>query len=177
MQDQPQKGSTTLRRYVVMGVSGTGKSEIGRRLAKRLDITFVEGDEFHSPANIAKMAAGMPLNDQDRHEWLLALQSVIGRATQGNEGMVLTCSALKRRYRDMLRVGDPTLVFIHLHGDTALISARMKQRMGHFMPEALLESQLRDLEPPGADECAIHVDIACEPDDIVDQIVRRIVAI
>lgn len=160
-----------------MGVSGSGKSEIGRRLAKRLGITYVEGDEFHSPANITKMAAGTPLDDQDRHEWLLALQSIISRAARQSEGMVLTCSALKRRYRDLLRIGDPALVFVHLHGDPVLIAARMKQRSGHFMPEALLESQLRDLEPLGADESAVHVDIAAEPDEIVDQIIQHIATI
>lgn len=177
MNHHMQKGSSNPRRYVVMGVSGSGKSEIGRRLAKRLGITYVEGDEFHSPENIAKMAAGIPLNDQDRHEWLLALQSTIGRAVRQNEGMVLTCSALKRRYRDLLRIGDPALVFIHLQGDPVLIAARMKQRTGHFMPEALLESQLRELDPLAADESAVRVDIAAEPGRIVDEIIQHIATI
>jgi gluconokinase len=174
MNDQSRKTSSDLRRYVVMGVSGCGKSEIGRRLAKRLGIAYLEGDEHHSPESIAKMAAGVPLNDDDRREWLLTLQSRLRLAARRNEGMVLTCSALKRRYRDLLRIGDPALVFIHLHGDPQLIAARMKQRRGHFMPEALLESQLRDLEPLGTDERAVRVDIAAKPYDIVDQIMQQI---
>ena len=119
----------------------------------------------------------MPLTDDDRHEWLLTLQSLVRRAAQRNQGLVLTCSALKRRYRDMLRAGDPALEFIHLHGDPALIAARMKQRTGHFMPAELLESQLRDLEPLAADQRAIRIDIDAEPDAIVDQIVQKIAAV
>lgn len=172
----PQKSGSNLRRYVVMGVSGSGKSEVGRRLAQRLGVAYIEGDEHHSPASVAKMAAGTPLDDRDRHEWLLVLQSLISRAAQHNEGMVLTCSALKRRYRDMLRIGDSTLVFIHLHGAPALIASRMKQRTGHFMPETLLESQLRDLEPLAQDERAVRIDIAAEPDKIVEQILQQIAA-
>jgi gluconokinase len=172
----PQKSSNARGRYVVMGVSGSGKSEIGRRLAKRLGIAYIEGDDYHSPESIAKMEAGIPLNDADRHEWLLVLQSLIGRAVQRNEGVVLTCSALKRRYRDMLRAGDASLVFVHLHGDPALIAERMKRRTGHFMPEALLESQLRDLEPLAPDERSVRVDIASDPDEIVERIFRQIAA-
>ncbi|OGB20685.1 MAG: gluconokinase [Burkholderiales bacterium RIFCSPLOWO2_02_FULL_57_36] len=160
-----------------MGVSGCGKSEIGRRLARRLGLAYIEGDEHHSPESISRMAAGMPLTDDDRHEWLLTLQSLVRRAAQRNQGLVLTCSALKRRYRDMLRAGDPALEFIHLHGDPALIAARMKQRTGHFMPAELLESQLRDLEPLAADQRAIRIDIDAEPDAIVDQIVQKIAAV
>ena len=160
-----------------MGVSGCGKSEIGRRLAARLGIAYVEGDEHHSAESIAKMAAGTPLNDNDRHQWLLTLQSLIGQAAQQNQGLVLACSALKRRYRDLLRIGDPALVFIHLHGDPAVIASRMTRRTGHFMPETLLESQLRDLEPLAADEKAIEADVAPAPDVIVDQIVRQIVTV
>ena len=174
MNDQATNRSSERRRYVVMGVSGCGKSEIGRRLAKRLDVAYLEGDEHHSPESIAKMAAGTPLDDHDRHQWLLTLQSLIRQAAQRNTGLVLTCSALKRRYRDLLRIGDPALVFIHLHGDPALIASRMKQRTGHFMPETLLESQLRDLEPLAADERAVQVDVAPTPDVIVGQIVQQI---
>jgi gluconokinase len=177
MNDQASGRSTKLRRYVVMGISGSGKSEIGRRLAKRLGIVYVEGDEHHSPQSIAKMAAGTPLDDHDRHDWLLTLQSLIAEAAQQNKGMVLTCSALKRRYRDLLRAGDPALVFIYLHGDQAMIASRMKQRTGHFMPEALLESQLLDLEPPGDDERVVRVDVAASPEEIVDQVMEKIATI
>jgi gluconokinase len=177
MDDQPRKRSSKLRRYVVMGVSGCGKSEIGRRLAQRLGIAYIEGDEHHSPESIAKMAAGTPLNDNDRHQWLLVLQSLISQAAQRNQGLVLSCSALKRRYRDLLRVGDPALVFIYLHGDPALIASRMKQRTGHFMPQALLESQLRDLEALAADERAVRVDVAPSPEVIVDQIMEQLATV
>jgi gluconokinase len=177
MSDQQNERSSELRRYVVMGVSGCGKSAIGRRLAERLGIAYVEGDEHHSPESITKMAAGIPLNDNDRHQWLLILQSLIRQAAQSNCGLVLTCSALKRRYRDLLRIGDPALTFIHLHGDPALIASRMKQRTGHFMPAALLESQLHDLEPLADDERAIQVDVTPTPDVIVDQIMQRIASV
>lgn len=177
MDDQANERNSKPRRYVVMGVSGSGKSEIGRRLAKRLGIVYVEGDEHHSPQSIAKMAAGTPLDDKDRHDWLLTLQSLIADAAQQDHGMVLTCSALKRRYRDLLRAGDPALVFIYLHGDRAVIASRMNQRTGHFMPKTLLESQLRDLEPPGADERAVSVDVAASPEEIVDQAMEKIAAL
>jgi gluconokinase len=177
MDEQANGRSNRLRRYVVMGVSGSGKSEIGRRLAKRLGVDYLEGDEHHSPQSIAKMAAGAPLDDDDRREWLLTLQSLITDAVQQNKGMVLTCSALKRRYRDLLRGGDPALVFVYLHGDPAVIASRMKQRTGHFMPETLLESQLRDLEPPGAGERAVRVNVAASPEEIVDQVMEKIATI
>ena len=170
----PQENRNVRARYVVMGVSGSGKSEIGRRLAKRLGIAYIEGDDYHSPESIAKMEAGIPLDDADRHAWLLVLQSLIGSAAQRNEGVVLTCSALKRRYRDMLRSGDVSLVFVHLDGDPALIAERMKRRTGHFMPEALLDSQLRDFEPLAPDERSVRVDIAADPDEIVERIFRQI---
>ena len=104
-------------RCVVMGVSGCGKSEIGNRLAQRLGFAYVEGDDDHTASNIAKMAAGIPLDDNDRQAWLLILQSRISVAKERDEGLVLSCSSLKRRYRDLLRLGDPSLVFIHLDGD------------------------------------------------------------
>jgi gluconokinase len=160
-------------RWVVMGVSGCGKSEIGRRLAARLGIDFVDGDDDHPPANIAKMAAGMPLTDEDRHGWLLLLQARIRRAAEQGRGMVLACSALKRRYRDLLREGDPVLAFVHLDGDRELIAARMRSRGGHFMPFTLLDSQFRDLEPLQEDERSVRLDIRFSPEELVDQILQR----
>jgi gluconokinase len=174
MEDESQQRTIAARRYVVMGVSGSGKSEIGRRLAGRLGVSYVEGDDYHSPESISKMGAGIPLSDDDRRDWLLILQSMIRQAAQGSEGMVLTCSALKRRYRDLLREGDPALVFVYLHGERELIAGRMRQRSRHFMPETLLDSQLHDLEPPGEDENAIRVDIAAQPDQIVDCIMAQL---
>lgn len=157
-----------------MGVSGCGKSEIGRRLAERLGIACVEGDDDHPAANVAKMAAGTPLGDADRQEWLLCLQARIRNARQRGEGMVLSCSSLKRRYRDLLREGDPALIFIHLDGAHGLIASRMRSRPGHFMPVILLESQFLDLEPLMDDELGMRLDIECEPAQIVDQVMQHL---
>lgn len=165
------------KRCVVMGVSGCGKSEIGSRLARRLDFAYVEGDDDHPASNIAKMAAGIPLDDNDRHAWLLILQARISAAKERGEGLVLSCSSLKRRYRDLLRMGDPSLVFIHLDGDRELIASRMQARPGHFMPPALLDSQFRDLEPLAKDERGIKIDIKAEPEKLVDQIVAQYAAL
>lgn len=141
---------------VVMGVSGCGKSDIGQRLATAMGMPFVEGDAWHSPDNIAKMAAGIPLTDDDRAVWLATLRDQIANSA----AMVLSCSALKRRYRDLLRDGDPALFFIELDGSRALIEERMRARRGHFMPTSLLDSQFRDLEPLQPDEAGLPVDIS-----------------
>ncbi len=131
--------SSVVRRWVVMGVSGCGKSEIGARLAAELGQPFLEGDSFHPAENVAKMSAGIPLNDDDRAGWLLTLQGKIRAAAQRGEGLVLSCSSLKRRYRDLLRQADPDLRFAHLSGDRAVIEGRMRARAG--LPAA---------SPPGA---------------------------
>jgi carbohydrate kinase (thermoresistant glucokinase family) len=146
-------------RWVVMGVSGCGKSEVGKRLAAALDVRFLEGDAWHSAANVAKMAAGVPLDDADRADWLHALQAEIALARTRGEGLVLACSALKRRYRDLLRAADPALRFAHLSGPRELIAKRMRARAGHYMPASLLDSQLRDLEPLQADEEGVLLDL------------------
>jgi gluconokinase len=153
-----------------MGVSGCGKSTVGQALADANGVSFVEGDQFHPQANVAKMAAGVPLNDEDRADWLLALQAQIRAARERGEGLVVSCSALKRRYRDLLREGDPTLRFAHLTGPKELIAARMRARAGHYMPASLLDSQLRDLEPLQADEAGLALNIEIPPDDLVTQI-------
>lgn len=162
------------RRLVVMGVSGCGKSEIGRRLAERLGYEYVEGDDYHPKENIAKMAAGTPLDDNDRQGWLMSLQRLLRSASNNNQGLVLTCSALKRRYRDILRAGDPELVFVHLYGERDLIAERMRQRHGHFMPPKLIDSQFNALEPLAKDESGFVVDIRHTPDALVDEVVRRL---
>lgn len=159
-------------RWVVMGVCGCGKSEIGRRLGSALDAEFLEGDAFHSAANIAKMAAGIALDDADRADWLARLQAEIAAARARGDGLVLSCSALKRRYRDLLRQADPALRFAHLHGERGLIEQRMQARTAHYMPTSLLDSQLRDLEPLAADEAGIGLDIGAVPGAIIDQIVQ-----
>lgn len=157
-------------RCVVMGVSGVGKSEIGKKLGLRLGIPFVEGDEFHPSDNVSKMAAGTPLDDADRHGWLQLLQNRIAASRDHDESLVLSCSSLKRRYRDFLRQGDPGLIFIHLVGDANLIALRMQARTNHFMPFNLLESQFRDLEPLQSDERGIAVDVEKTPKMIVDDV-------
>ncbi|WP_229258981.1 gluconokinase [Duganella flavida] len=157
-------------RWVVMGVSGCGKSTVGQALAAANGVPFVEGDQYHPPANVAKMSAGLPLDDNDRADWLLALQAQIKAARLRGEGLVISCSSLKRRYRDLLRQGDPALRFAHLDGPQELISARMQARVGHYMPPSLLESQFRDLEPLQDDEAGITLDIETPPEDLVTQI-------
>lgn len=161
-------------RLVVMGVSGCGKSEIGRRLAARLGYAYAEGDDYHPPANIAKMAAGNPLNDTDRQGWLQLLSARIGEAAACHEGLILSCSSLKRRYRDLLRGGDPALFFIHLQGDRDLLAERIQGRTGHFMPLSLLDSQLADLEPLAPDEAGIRLDISKPPAALIDEILLRL---
>lgn len=159
-------------RYVVMGVSGCGKSEIGARLAERLGYPHLEGDRYHSARNIEKMAAGIPLNDDDRRDWLHVLGSEIAAACEESRGLVLSCSALKRSYRDLLRQGDPALIFIHLSGDRSIIEDRMRARPNHFMPVSLLDSQLKDLEPLGDDEAGMELDIRFAPEDIVHRVLK-----
>lgn len=157
-------------RYVVMGVSGCGKSHIGAAFAKAVGHVYLEGDDLHPPANIAKMAQGQPLTDQDRAPWL---ERVGAALAQAGDGAVIGCSALKRRYRDRIRAvaGDP-VTFLHLAGSQDVIAARMAAREGHFMPPALLASQFAALEQPGPDECAVTVDIDQSPDQIVAELLE-----
>ncbi|WP_448207147.1 gluconokinase [Azospirillum sp. sgz302134] len=159
---------------VVMGVSGCGKSSVGRALAARLGFAFIEGDEHHPPANIARMSAGIPLTDEDRAGWLEVLAGFIAEADRKGEGLVLSCSALKRRYRDVLRGDSRRVVFLHLSGDKALFAERMKVRPGHFMPASLIDSQFAALEPPGPDEGALTVSVISQPDDIVTEFLGRL---
>jgi carbohydrate kinase (thermoresistant glucokinase family) len=170
--NDPVNHTAATARWVVMGVCGCGKSEIGQRLAASLQVPFLEGDAFHSAANVGKMAAGMPLDDTDRADWLLRLQGEIAAARARGEGLVLSCSALKRRYRDLLRAADPELRFAHLAGERALIAARMQARTEHYMPTSLLDSQLRDLEPLGADEAGVRLDISRAPAALIDDILH-----
>lgn len=151
---------------VVMGVAGTGKTTIGPLLAARLGVPYAEGDDFHPPANIAKMSAGTPLDDADRWPWLDA----IGTWAHDRAGLggVASCSALKRAYRDRLRAAAPGVVFVHLVGDRALIETRMSHRQGHFMPTALLDSQFATLQPLEADEAGVGVDVSGEPEEIAE---------
>ena len=153
-----------MRVIVVMGVSGSGKTTVGTALADSLGVEYAEADTFHPQANIDKMTAGTPLTDTDRWPWLRAIADWIGEHAE--TGGVVTCSALKRDYRDILRSGGPAW-FLHLHGDRALIAKRMETRSGHFMPVSLLDSQLADLQPLAATEDGLTVDLALGPDEIV----------
>jgi gluconokinase len=141
---------------VVMGVSGCGKSTVGAALAAALGLEFVEGDAYHSAANVERMAAGIALTDTDRAGWLRALAAHIAQAAP--RGVVVSCSALKRSYRDVLRGGCAALRFVWLDLSRAELEARMARRTGHYMPASLLDSQLVTLEPPQPDEDAIRVD-------------------
>lgn len=161
-------------RYIVMGVSGSGKSVIGAILARELGIEFVEGDTLHPPENVERMAAGIPLADDDRRGWLLALAARLREAKQAGVGLVVSCSALKRSYRDLLRsVAEAELQFVYLAGSRALIAARLAQRRGHFMPPSLLDSQFAILEEPSPDERAWVCDIRETPDTIIADLVAR----
>jgi gluconokinase len=150
-----------------MGVSGSGKSTIGAALARHLDATFLEGDQFHPPENVARMAAGVALTDADRQGWLLTLSARLGAARRGGEAVVLSCSALKRSYRDTLRQQASDLALVYLAGTPEVLAQRMAGRSGHYMPPSLLTSQLATLEPPQADEHALTLDIACSPHNLV----------
>lgn len=150
---------------VVMGVSGAGKSTVGAALAGRLGAPFVDGDDLHPPANVAKMAAGTPLDDDDRRPWLEAVGAWLVEHPDG----VAACSALRRRYRDLLRHSAPSTRFLMLDGSPELIARRQAGRPGHFMPASLLASQLAELEPLGADEDGATVDVELG----VEEIVRR----
>lgn len=159
---------------VVMGVSGCGKSTVGRAIAATLGLRFVEGDELHPPRNVALMAAGTPLTDDDRHDWLQAIAGVLRAAATSGQGVVVSCSALKRRYRDQLRAGAPALRLVHLHGSPELLAQRLAARTGHYMPASLLASQLQTLEAPQPDEAALQLDIAAPADALAAQACRQL---
>lgn len=144
-----------------MGVSGSGKSTVGALLAGALQVEFLEGDSFHPPANVARMAAGIALTDTDREGWLQTLAEQLALHT--TQGVVLSCSALRRRYRDTLRSRVSELALIYLSGPPEVLASRMTGRSGHYMPPSLLASQLATLEPPQADEHPLTLDIARAP--------------
>lgn len=155
--NQPASAKTGPR-IIVMGVSGCGKTTIGDLVARELRVPFLDADSLHPVENVAKMAAGIPLTDEDRWPWLATVGSKL--ATAGDGGLVLACSALRRSYRDAIRAQAPDTIFLHLHGSKEVLGSRLEGRSGHFMPAALLESQLATLEPLEADEKGVVVDIA-----------------
>lgn len=149
---------------VVMGVSGSGKSSVGEQLARRLGVPYAEADDFHPATNVAKMAAGIALDDADRAPWLDAIAAWL--VERGRKGGVVTCSALRRRYRDRLRADAPELFFVHLDGSEELIAQRLQGRAGHFMPPGLLRSQFDALEPLDAAETGAVVRVDGAPDEV-----------
>lgn len=161
---------------VVMGVSGCGKSTVGQKIAERLGCAFRDGDEFHSDANRAKMHAGIPLNDDDRKPWLESIRAYMDEMTSDGRSLVVACSALKQRYRDVLRGKTGNVVkteFVYLKGDFGLLQSRLSARKDHFFNPSLLRSQFEALEEPTD---AIVVDIALPPETIVDRAVEQLQA-
>lgn len=154
---------------VFMGVAGSGKSTVAMHYAKGRGFAFVEADDFHPPANVAKMKSGQPLTDEDRVGWLAAMAQRIAEGKARGETMVITCSALKRAYRDALRKGDPDLFFVLLDGPEALLAQRLAARTDHFMPPSLLASQLAILERPAPpSEKAVTLPITLPPAQLAD---------
>ncbi len=157
-----------------MGVSGSGKSTVAGALSRRLGWALAEGDDFHSSANVAKMHAGTPLTDADRLPWLKSIATwIAARFDAGGTGVV-TCSALKRTYRDLLAGGRPEVVFVYLKGSQTVMADHLAGRHGHFMPASLLASQFETLEEPGPDEPVLTVDAGRPVAAIVDEVVERL---
>jgi gluconokinase len=158
---------------IVFGVSGAGKTTIGKLLAGQLGWRFLEADDFHSRANIEKMQRGIPLTDEDRWPWLEKLRELIKRCVESGENAVLACSALKRAYRERLRVGTE-VKFVFLRGDNALIEKQLRQRRGHFMNPALLRRQFEDLEEPKPDEDALTVKLGRTPHELLEEVKTKL---
>jgi gluconokinase len=167
----PMSATTTI---VVMGVSGSGKSTIMHALADRLGWVTAEGDDFHSPANVAKMRSGHPLTDADRWPWLESIAAWIGQRETAGQSAIVTCSALKREYRDLLRHGHPSVWFADLVVPEAVLAVRLAGRQGHYMPPTLLPSQLAALEPVGSDEPGAAIDANRPQAEIVADILAKV---
>ena len=161
---------------VAMGVSATGKSSVAKDMAEELGYTFIEGDNFHPPANIRRMADGIPLSDEDRLPWLQTLAGLLAKHHAEGISTILTCSALRRSYRDVLRgaVPDGDVFFVHLHAEFAVLQERMSERDKHFMPTSLLESQFDTLEELQDDEAGVVIDVEPPLDRVVAQAVKAV---
>ncbi len=155
--------------FVIMGVSGCGKSTVGVALAEKLGCTYYDGDDYHPPENVAKMARGIPLNDADRYPWLAKLHELIGKHLERGETAVVACSALKKKYRMQLREGNEGLQFVYLKGSFELVWLRMTARQGHYMKAEMLRSQFETMEEPDSDE-ALVIDIENDVESIVEVI-------
>jgi gluconokinase len=158
---------------IIFGVPGAGKTTIGELLAQELHWKFYDADDFHPQVNIDKMERGEPLTDEDRQPWLQSLREAITRSLAANENAVLACSALKRKYRELLRV-NADVKFVFLHGSRARIADQLKQRRGHFIDPALLDSQFADLEEPESSEDMLTIELKGEPDELVEQIRQKL---
>jgi len=161
---------------IIMGVSGCGKSTVGELLAKRLGVDFIEGDLFHPKENVAKMASGQPLNDQDRFGWLHTLADQIKDACSNNKSVVMSCSALKESYRDILRSGAKDVWFVHLFASLEVLSDRVNTRSHQYMPASLLSSQLATLEPPQTGPRVLSYNVTISAEEIVTQIEQALLA-
>lgn len=159
---------------VVMGVAGSGKTSVAQLLAAHLGWPSAEADEFHPPANIAAMTAGRPLTDEDRWPWLLAVRDWVTERARAGEDVVVTCSALRRSYRDLLRGAGARVRFVHLTGSPQLLAQRIGSRSGHFMPPSLLQSQLATLEPLQPDEDGVVVDVSGTPEETARTALERL---
>lgn len=171
MSANPSKPALCL---VVMGPSGTGKTTTARLLSQRLGWKFAEADEFHPKSNIDKMSAGIALDDDDRAPWLAAIRDWISDEAMMGESTVITCSALKRRYRDTLRGAEARVRFVELHAPQGVIGDRLAQRRGHYMPPSLLTSQYADFEPLAADEDGVKVSVEQDPDAVATDALRQL---
>ena len=156
--------------YLIMGVSGAGKTTIGKALSQELGYPFYDADDFHPPENIAKMSQGIPLNDSDRLPWLLAIKTVINEKQKSQQNAIITCSALKKAYRNLLQNNSIDIIFIYLKGTYETILKRLQQRSKHFMKENMLMSQFKTLEEP---QNAIIIDINLAVEEIVQEIIHQ----
>jgi gluconokinase len=169
-----REAATMTHTLVVMGVSGVGKTSVAAAIVSRTGWAFAEGDDLHPEANRAKMAAGTPLDDDDRWPWLRRIADWIGEQEAAGRDAVVTCSALKRSYRDLLRDGHQSVRFVHLLAPPALLQTRVDNRRGHYMPPALLASQLATLQPLGTDEPGFGVDTDRSPAEVADDVLARL---
>ena len=161
--------------FILMGVSSTGKTSVGTAVADRLGIKLIDGDDLHPRANIIKMGQGQPLNDEDRAPWLERIRDAAFRLEQKSEVGIIVCSALKKKYRDLIREGNDSVNFLFLHGSFELVLQRMKQRKGHYMKAEMLKSQFETLEIPQADEPdVIQIDIDGTFDEVVERCVNAL---